>query len=104
MATGSALHAPFSCRRNLVRTMSWHGDATHDPRHGIRRSRLSPTERTSVARALCIAALCLLALALIWVVAELVPQAQARDSLALRDFVLLGGPNGVGAVGFLLAL
>jgi membrane-associated phospholipid phosphatase len=32
-------------------------------------------------------------LALIWVVAELLPAAQVRDAVALRDFTLLGGPH-----------
>jgi membrane-associated phospholipid phosphatase len=60
--------------------------------------------RAGVLRALWIAALCLLALALIWLVAELVPQAQARDSLALRDFTLLGGPHVSALANFLLRL
>jgi membrane-associated phospholipid phosphatase len=73
-------------------------------RHGLRRPQLGQTERAGVARALWIAGLCLLALALIWVVAELVPQAQARDSLALRDFVLLSGPGVSAVANFLLSL
>jgi membrane-associated phospholipid phosphatase len=71
---------------------------------GMRRVQLGPGERSGIARALCIAALCLLALALIWVVAALVPQAQARDSLALRDFVLLSGPRVSAVADFLLSL
>ena len=73
-------------------------------RHGLRRPQLGQTERTGVARALWIAGLCLLALAVIWVVAELVPQAQVRDSLALRDFVLLSGPRVSTVANFLLSL
>ncbi len=40
-----------------------------------------------------LAGLCLLALALTWVVAELVPAAQLRDSLTLHDFMLLSRPH-----------
>jgi membrane-associated phospholipid phosphatase len=59
---------------------------------------------SGAAGALGVAALCLLALALIWVVAELVPAAQLRDALALHDFTLLSRPH-VDAVGeFLLHL
>jgi membrane-associated phospholipid phosphatase len=57
--------------------------------------------RPGTAGALGVAALCLLALALIWVVAELVPAAQLRDSLALHDFTLLSRPH-VDAVAELL--
>jgi membrane-associated phospholipid phosphatase len=104
MPTRRALQASFSCRHKVVQTMSAHAYAGHDLRHGMGRPRLGPTERRGVARALCIAALCLLALALIWVVAELVPQARARDSLALRDFVLLSGPHVSAVADFLLSL
>jgi membrane-associated phospholipid phosphatase len=45
------------------------------------------------ARALWIAGLCLVGLALTWVVAELVPAAQVRDSAALHDFTLLSRPH-----------
>ncbi len=40
-----------------------------------------------------LAGLCLLALALVWILAELVPAAQLRDALALRDFTLLSRPH-----------
>src|SRR5205807_4583011 len=43
--------------------------------------------------AMRIAALCALALALVWVVAELLPAAQVRDAILLRHFTLLGGPH-----------
>ena len=43
--------------------------------------------------ALGIAALCLLALAATWVVAELVPAAQVKDTALLNHFVLLGRPR-----------
>jgi membrane-associated phospholipid phosphatase len=59
---------------------------------------------SGTARALGLAALCLLALALIWVIAELVPAAQLRDAIALHDFTLLSRPR-VDALGeFLLHL
>jgi membrane-associated phospholipid phosphatase len=60
--------------------------------------------RAGVLRALWIAAACVLALALIWLVAELVPQAQVRDSLTLRDFTLLSGPHVSAIADFLLRL
>jgi membrane-associated phospholipid phosphatase len=56
------------------------------------------------AGALGIAGLCLLALALIWVVAELVPAAQLRDAVALHDFTLLSRPHVDGVAEFLLRL
>jgi len=43
--------------------------------------------------ALAVAALCLAALALTWVVAELVPAAQVKDTALLNHFVLLGRPR-----------
>jgi membrane-associated phospholipid phosphatase len=43
--------------------------------------------------ALGVAALCLAGMAMTWVVAALVPAGQLRDSLALRDFELLGRPH-----------
>jgi membrane-associated phospholipid phosphatase len=45
--------------------------------------------RSGTREALGIAALCLFGLALVWVVAELVPAAQVRDTATLRDFTLL---------------
>ena len=84
--------------------MSGFGYAAQGLRHGLRRRQLGQAEGAGVARALWIAGLCLLALALIWVVAELVPQAQVRDSLALRDFVLLSGPRVSTVANFLLSL
>jgi len=43
--------------------------------------------------ALGVAALCLVALAATWIVAELVPAAQVKDSAILNHFVLLGRPG-----------
>jgi membrane-associated phospholipid phosphatase len=43
--------------------------------------------------ALAVAALCLVALAVTWVVAELVPAAQVKDTALLNHFVLLGRPR-----------
>jgi membrane-associated phospholipid phosphatase len=54
--------------------------------------------------ALGIAVLCLLALALLWVVAELVPAVQLRDAAALRDFTLLDGSHVGAAASALIAL
>ena len=81
--------------------MSAHAYAT---RRGPRVHAPGAGSRAGVLQALWIAGLCLLALALIWLVAELVPQAQARDSLALRDFTLLSGPHVSAAADFLLRL
>jgi membrane-associated phospholipid phosphatase len=49
--------------------------------------------RSGPTPALGLAGLCLVALGLTWVLAELVPAGQVRDSLALRDFVLLDRPH-----------
>jgi membrane-associated phospholipid phosphatase len=54
-------------------------------------------ELPSARQALWLAGLCLIALALVWVVAQLVPAARARDIVALRDFTQLDGPK-VGSV------
>jgi membrane-associated phospholipid phosphatase len=62
------------------------------------------TGSRDVARPLLIAGLCLLGLLLVWIVAELVPAAQARDVAALRDFTLLSGPHVTAAANFLLHL
>ena len=58
----------------------------------------------SAAGALGLAGLCLLALALVWVVAELVPAAQRRDAIALHDFVRLDRPGIDNLASFLLHL
>ena len=44
-------------------------------------------------RALGVALLCLLGLALVWVVAELVPAARVRDAALLQQFTALSGPH-----------
>jgi membrane-associated phospholipid phosphatase len=62
------------------------------------------TGRPDTAGPLGVAGLCLLALALIWVIAELVPAAHLRDALALRDFTLLSRPHVDGAANFLIHL
>jgi membrane-associated phospholipid phosphatase len=49
--------------------------------------------RPGAKPALGVAGLCLIALALTWMVAELLPAAQLRDSAALRDFELLSRPH-----------
>jgi len=50
-------------------------------------------ELPSARHALWLAGLCLMALALVWVVAELVPAVRARDVVALREFTELDGPK-----------
>jgi membrane-associated phospholipid phosphatase len=61
-------------------------------------------ERSNASGPLGVAGLCLLALALIWAVAQLVPAAQLRDALALRDFTLLSRPHVDAAANHLVAL
>lgn len=61
-------------------------------------------DRSSPAGALGIAVLCILALALVWIVAELVPSVQWRDAQALHDFTLLSRPSVDGPASFLLHL
>jgi len=61
-------------------------------------------ERSSPAGALGIAGLCVLALALVWVVAELVPSVQWKDAQALHDFTLLSRPSIDRPANFLLHL
>src|SRR6202011_1077400 len=65
---------------------------------------LGTAERSRAGGALCIAGLCLFGGALIWVVAALVPAAQLRDAVTLRDFTLLGGPHVNATASFLLHL
>jgi membrane-associated phospholipid phosphatase len=60
--------------------------------------RIAPS---SPQAALGLAALCVVALGLVWVVAELVPQAHFRDAVVLHDFMLLSGPR-VDPIGELL--
>jgi membrane-associated phospholipid phosphatase len=69
-----------------------------------RRRRPQGERRPGAAGALAVAGLCLLALAIVWVIAELVPAAQLKDAVALHDFTLLDRP-GVETLGnFLLHL
>jgi len=51
------------------------------------------TRPPNPAAPLALAGLCVLALALTWVVTALIPSGQLTDSVALRDFVLLGRPR-----------
>jgi membrane-associated phospholipid phosphatase len=62
------------------------------------------SERPQAGRPLGVAGLCLLALALIWIVAQLVPAAHLRDAVALRDFTLLSRPHVDAAANFLIHL
>jgi membrane-associated phospholipid phosphatase len=52
-----------------------------------------PAAKPGPARPLLLAGFCLLILALIWVVAELVPAMHLRDAVLLRDFTLLSRPH-----------
>jgi membrane-associated phospholipid phosphatase len=54
--------------------------------------------------ALRIAGLCVLAMALVWIVAELVPAAHVRDAVLLRNFTHLEGPQVDSVANFLLKL
>jgi membrane-associated phospholipid phosphatase len=49
--------------------------------------------RPGAGGAMRVAGLSVLALALVWVVAELLPAAQVRDAILLRHFTLLSGPH-----------
>jgi len=69
------------------------------PRQAVRRA-----ERPGAAGPLGLAGLCLVALALVWVIAELVPAVQLKDALALHDFTLLSRPRVDGPANFLLHL
>jgi len=60
--------------------------------------------RPGAGRALWIAGACLLAIALLWVVAELVPAAQVRDAVLLRNFTRIEGPHVDAVANFLLKL
>jgi membrane-associated phospholipid phosphatase len=51
------------------------------------------SRRPGAGGALGVAALCALGLAAVWMVAQLVPAAQLRDALTLRDFTLLSHPH-----------
>jgi membrane-associated phospholipid phosphatase len=56
------------------------------------------------ARALLAAALCAMALAVVWLVAALVPAAHIKDAILLRHFTLLSGPHVDAAANALLDL
>jgi membrane-associated phospholipid phosphatase len=56
------------------------------------------------ARALLAAGACVLSLALVWIVAELVPAAHFKDAVVLHHFTLLSGPHINGAANALLDL
>jgi membrane-associated phospholipid phosphatase len=60
--------------------------------------------RPSAAAPLGVAGLCVVALALVWVLAELVPAARLKDAVALHDFTRLSGPLVDGPARFLLHL
>jgi membrane-associated phospholipid phosphatase len=63
-----------------------------------------PAARPGPAGPLFLAAFCLLILALIWIVAELIPAAHLRDAVLLRDFTLLSRPRVDSAANDLLGL
>jgi membrane-associated phospholipid phosphatase len=52
-----------------------------------------PAGRPGPAGPLLLAGFCLLALALIWIVAELIPATHLREAALLRDFILLSRPH-----------
>lgn len=60
--------------------------------------------RPGAGGALWIAGACLLAMALVWVIAELVPAAHARDAVLLGNFTHLEGPQVDAVANFLLKL
>jgi len=60
--------------------------------------------RPGAAAPLGLAGMCALALALVWVIAELVPAVQVKDAVALHDFTLLSRPHVDGPAEFLLHL
>jgi membrane-associated phospholipid phosphatase len=64
----------------------------------------APARRPGAAAPLAVAGLCMLAMALVWVIAELVPAAHLRDAVALHDFTLLSRPRVDSAAGWLLRL
>jgi membrane-associated phospholipid phosphatase len=64
----------------------------------------TPSERPRALGALGIAGLCVLGLALVWVLAELVPAIQIRDALLLHDFTLLSQPRVEVVASFLIHL
>jgi membrane-associated phospholipid phosphatase len=68
------------------------------------RPTLRRAERPGAAGPLGVAALCLVALALVWVIAELVPAAQWKDAVVLHDFTLLSRPRVDTVARFLLHL
>jgi membrane-associated phospholipid phosphatase len=72
-----------------------------DPPHTSRAAR---ELRSGAGGALGLAGVCALALALVWMVAELIPAAHARDAVLLRHFTLLGGPHLDSAANALLEL
>jgi len=65
---------------------------------------LAGVRRPDAKGALRIAGLCLLAMALVWVVAELVPAAHVRDAVLLGNFTHLEGPTVNTVAYFLLNL
>jgi membrane-associated phospholipid phosphatase len=74
--------------------------AAMPPRHAVRRR----DPRRGVAAPLGVAGLCVLALALVWVIAELIPAVQWKDAAVLHDFTLLSRPRVDGPANFLLHL
>lgn len=71
----------------------------------VSRRRVAPrAEPPRAVGALGVAGLCVLALALVWVIAELVPAVQVKDAVALHDFTLLSRPRVDGPALFLLHL
>ncbi|MGD0452750.1 MAG: phosphatase PAP2 family protein, partial [Solirubrobacteraceae bacterium] len=70
------------------------------PRHVVHHTE----RRRGAAGPLGLAGLCVVALALVWVIAELIPAVQLKDAVALHDFTLLSRPRVDGPANFLLHL
>jgi len=66
--------------------------------------RLAHVRRHGAGGALRIAGLCVLAMALVWVLAELVPAVHVRDAVLLRNFTHLEGAQVDSVANFLLKL
>jgi membrane-associated phospholipid phosphatase len=78
--------------------------ASHSAGYARVRGPIGPTAQPRAERALLAAGACVLSLALVWVVAELVPAAHFKDAVLLHHFTLLNGPHVTAAANTLLDL
>jgi membrane-associated phospholipid phosphatase len=67
--------------------------ATHSAGYSPVPATFGSGRQPRAARALLVAGICAVSLALVWVVAELVPAAHIKDAILLRHFTLLSGPR-----------